>query len=170
MLYRKMSFSLAVAVSFFGAISAVRSAQAAETTGLYDHPVVAPLSLINGEYDGQMTSATCAPLRVKLLAKRAKLKTSKQWSEVSKSEAYKAFEDSHKDLKSANCSATVTGQDQSNCQAKTDKVAQQANALSETTQWKKLTSSKPWHGLFEDFSKAQKEGCFKPAPEVTGVK
>lgn len=157
--------------SFVVANLGATMAHAAEATNLHDHPTLAPLQLIDGEYEGTKTSAKCIALSTKLFARRTTfLKASKEWRNMSGSDAYKALKESHDSLKGANCGASTAGAEEAACVALTDKVVQHANALGDTVQWKALTASKSWRTLSHDFAAAEKEGCIKPAPQTVGAK
>lgn len=151
-------------------MASARPAFAAETTTLHDHATIAPLQLIEGHYESPKKSAECVKLQTKLMAKRTALKASSEWRTVTGSDAYKTFEDSHKNLAKQSCGTSATGPDADACKALTDKVKQEANALSETTQWKALTASKSWGSLLGEFAAAEKAGCIVPKPPKEAVK
>lgn len=164
--------TLTVAASL-AALGAGQAAFAAETTTLHDHPTIAPLQLIDGDYTFETPSdkkAQCVKVKTKLELKRTAFKASSEWRAVTGSDAFKSFSDSHKGLKEQKCDAAAAGAEEEACKALTSKVTQQANALAETTQWKSLTASKSWHGLMGEFAQAEKLGCIKPNPAKEAVK
>jgi len=149
------------------------SAHAADVTTLHDHPVIAPLQLIDGDYTFETPSdkkAQCVKVKTKLELKRTAFKASSEWRAVTGSDAYKSFADSHKGLKEQKCNAAAAGAEEEACKALTDKVTQHANALAETTQYKALTTSKSWTGLMGEFAQAQKLGCIKANPPKEAIK
>ena len=163
------SFSrYSIALSILTLVGGARLAQAAEITTLQEHPVMALLQMLDGEYDS--TEKSCLAIRTKLLAQRTSLKASKKWRDVTGSEAYKMLAHSQKSLKDAKCGEATASQEQTSCQAMTEKVQQHATSLAETTQWKAFTSSKPTRELVSKVAKAKQENCIKSAPETKGMK
>lgn len=148
-------------------------AHAATTTTLHDHPTIAPLQLIDGDYTFETPTdkkAKCVAVKTKLELKRTAFKASSEWRAVTGSDAYKAYAEADKALHEMKCGAAAAGAEEEACKALTDKVTQLANALSETTQWKALIASKAYMGLMAEFAQAQKLGCIKANPPKEAVK
>ncbi len=162
--------SLFAALAICGSVVCSGSASAASATSLSDHKVLGKIQWLEGFYESPKHNPKCLALQTELLAKRTTIKASKEWSDVSSSDSYKAFEDSHNSLKNANCHQATEGAEKDACVALTQKVCTQAGSLAESTQWKALSKSKSWNTLFADFNKAEKMGCVKPTNMPMGMK
>ena len=143
---------------------------AAAPASLHEHPVLGKLQLLDGSYESPKRSAECLALQAKLVTKRTAIKTTSEWRDVSGSDSYKAFEQSHDSLKAATCHEATQGPEEDACVALTEKVKTQAGALAESSQWKALSKSKAWTTLFADFNRAEKLGCIKPTHMPMGMK
>lgn len=157
-------------VALVGSIAAGGVAMAASTTSLHEHPVLGKLQLLEGSYESPKRSAECLALQAKLVTKRTAIKTTSEWRDVSGSDSYKAFEQSHDSLKAANCHQAAEGAEKDACVALTEKVTTQAGSLAESVQWKALSKSKTWNNLFVDFGRAEKLGCITPTHMPKGMK
>lgn len=151
------------ALSLCASALAAGPASAAKTVpAVTVHPVVGKIQYFEGYYESTKRTAECLALQAKLVTKRTAMKAASEWRDVSGSDAYKVFEESHEALKTANCHEAVVGAEKDACKAISDKLVTAAGALGETTQYKALIKSKSWTGLFADFAKAEKLGCIKP--------
>jgi homoserine acetyltransferase len=158
------------AVALIGSVMASAPAFAAATTSLADHAVLGKIQWLEGSYESPKRSAECLALQAKLVTKRTAIKTSSEWRDVSNSDAYKMFEESHESLKTASCHQATESTEKDACVALTEKVCTHAGALSESVQWKALSKSKSWNNLFIDFKKAEKLGCVKATHMPLGMK
>jgi hypothetical protein len=158
------------ALAICGSVLTSGAAFAATPTPLSDHKVLGKIQWLEGSYESPKRTAECLALQAKLQTKRTAIKASSEWREVSNSDSYKAFEESHESLKAANCHQATEGPEKDACVALTQKVCTHAGSLAESTQWKALSKSKSWNALFQDFNKAEKLGCVKPTHMPMGMK
>lgn len=162
--------SLFAAIALCGSVVCSGSAFAASPTALTHHKVLGKIQWLEGSYESPKRTAECLALQAKLVTKRTAIKATSEWRDVSGSDSYKAFEESHESLKKANCHQAAEGAEKDACVALTEKVETQAGSLAESTQWKALSKSKSWNALFLDFDKAEKLGCVKPTHMPMGMK